>query len=703
MASLTLRLQKGQPLTHQELDDNFIALNIDKWKYDTYGYGQIVYYTHSDNITRVYFCVKGHSKVIYQNKKFTTKSNAITYWKEIANTSGNENFINVTGDTATGIIEYSQDFSNQFTQRSLVDKQFVDDAISGLNQSGTTIGSAEDGTYDDGLFTDFSNSTKVGVAVDRFNEVLLNLTPSPAPSLDYNEKNLNGVNGYLTFDSNNTINNYSNVNGIGSLGSVNIDQQFSISTHRVGIIDSNTDITTTLNEDVPEGDGTPNSAYPENAFGDADQGELKLELNGSILTNKTIDLSNAGSVNQSGSGFNISDNEAVQFPNGNDFDLFQYRTGTVTVSSNDMTFGWNYVRIIHTINNTDTVTNYIDWVVDGNTDTTTYSNESLHSLSMTGSKHLSGVEYFTDGSALYNIDIDNVYKNTYIKSNAITHPSTNCSLNSENLPDSNGNENQTYNIVDKNVNINNNIRLINDNIQAKTNAKRTVQSNLTSNGSSISGILMDDVSSNSTQDSLEDFNDESYRLKSNLTFDNDLNSNWDSSLSIEDNINSGYGNGLQVTEGKIIYPTTDYSSINNGPSNNVDYSTNITGIRYYYRFWYDPNIGTAKFRINLNGSGTFISESQSFTNNSDEIKMSIKLPTETGWMDTYEDFSSGNHNDGDGCRDTSGGNSGRAFNTDWDLNVGTKNTANSFYKVYIRITVPENWTGEITQMNWTFR
>ena len=59
-----------------------------------------------------------------------------------------------------------------------------------INQSDTmfqltgTIGPAEDGTYDDGLFTDFTKTTKVGVAVDRFNEVLKALAPAPAPDLD---------------------------------------------------------------------------------------------------------------------------------------------------------------------------------------------------------------------------------------------------------------------------------------------------------------------------------------------------------------------------------------------------------------------------------------------------------------------------------------------------------------------------------------
>lgn len=42
-----------------------------------------------------------------------------------------------------------------------------------------TIGPAEDGDYTDGIFTDFTTGTTVGVAVDRFNEMFKLLAPTP--------------------------------------------------------------------------------------------------------------------------------------------------------------------------------------------------------------------------------------------------------------------------------------------------------------------------------------------------------------------------------------------------------------------------------------------------------------------------------------------------------------------------------------------
>ena len=49
----------------------------------------------------------------------------------------------------------------------------------GGTSSGGTIGPAEDGDYTDGIFTDFTSSTPIGTAIDRFNEVLLLLAPTP--------------------------------------------------------------------------------------------------------------------------------------------------------------------------------------------------------------------------------------------------------------------------------------------------------------------------------------------------------------------------------------------------------------------------------------------------------------------------------------------------------------------------------------------
>ncbi len=48
--------------------------------------------------------------------------------------------------------------------------------------SAIAIGPAEDGLYTDGIFTDFTPSTPIGTAIDRFNEMFLLLAPTPPGS-----------------------------------------------------------------------------------------------------------------------------------------------------------------------------------------------------------------------------------------------------------------------------------------------------------------------------------------------------------------------------------------------------------------------------------------------------------------------------------------------------------------------------------------
>ena len=67
-----------------------------------------------------------------------------------------------------------------------------------------TIGEAEDGDYTDGLFVDFTTSTAIGTAIDRFNEVLLALAPSPAPVLDDINTADVGFDARLSFGASNT-------------------------------------------------------------------------------------------------------------------------------------------------------------------------------------------------------------------------------------------------------------------------------------------------------------------------------------------------------------------------------------------------------------------------------------------------------------------------------------------------------------------
>jgi hypothetical protein len=88
-------------------------------------------------------------------------------------------------------------------------KAYVDTAIAaGGGGGGTgsgTIGLPDVGDYTDGLFSYFTADTKIGTAVDKFNEILKSLSPQPAPNFSAISFNQTGVAGKLSFGSSNIL------------------------------------------------------------------------------------------------------------------------------------------------------------------------------------------------------------------------------------------------------------------------------------------------------------------------------------------------------------------------------------------------------------------------------------------------------------------------------------------------------------------
>jgi hypothetical protein len=600
-----------------------------------------------------------------------------------------------------------------------VNKAYVDDTIA---DTPAVIGEAEDGDYTDGLFKDFDIDTEIGIPIDRFNEVLGALAPPPAPNLtDYSGILSGDVSGNLSFDSTYTISGYVNADELqgGINPGISRDNLWSISGKRLGVIatSANNDITGILNHQVVADSGSPNPSYPDDSFGDGDKGNLNLYINGVLVD--TIDIeSNLGAQDSTSgntvSGFIVSAATSIKFPSGSELDLFQYRTGSYRVVADDVNLqnGYNWIVVEQDLGTVQRILTRWEFIMDDATDVTTFSANSLSGLSMSGSKYLSGVEYYTNGTAIYTVTISNLYKNTYSDSNsAISFIEGNGSIPNQAIPvlgaavdnDINVNINSTFTISSG-------IRLIDDQISAQCNALRTVQATQLSPTGTILGILMDDTSSTSTM-LIEDFNGESYRLKSNNNYDTYgviVSNTWDSSISIADAGPSGYSDGLQVIGGDLVYPDNssypgDFSSIVNGPVGNLDLS-GATGTRVYYRYVRQISPTVANFVMNIQGSGgTFVSNVTALTGNN--IQVYIKAPgaavQETGWLDAYENFATGFFNDNDGGRNAGEG-AGRAFNTNWGLTIGTKNTANTDGYMLLKIVVGSNFTGIISGLTFTY-
>lgn len=603
------------------------------------------------------------------------------------------------------LIETDVDFTNHkitnlaspVADTDAVNKAYVDTA-KGLS----TIGASEDGTYTDGLFTDFTSSTPTGTAIDRFNEVLKSLSPQPAPNFSSMSCTTVGVSGRLSFGASNAIATYTNVPG------VDVNGNYTASGTRLGIINASTAVSGVLANNVTPG-YTNSRPYPNLSFGDANTGNLILELNGVAI--KTVDLLNFNSgtsLSANGSGFNLSAATAVAFTNGDLFPVFKYRTGTWTVTAADQRKGYNTVTVKHEYATGlfRTCQTY-DWVVDGDTATTTFTSESLGTLAMTGSRKISGVEYHTGGTAKYGVTINNGVRNTYsVSASAVNYNGTNVNITDEGVPvitteaDAIVMSNKTATV--------NATRLLNGSISVNTTFDRTVQSDVSSTGASISGLFVDSTADSSTTSTIT-FNGEGRRIHTGL----DLTSTaygagaagaqpspWDSLQSLI-GADANHNTGLQVYNGTLIYPKTNFSTITNGPASNVNYS-GASGNRTFLAFFYNA-AAYSNFRFNVTASSTtFVTVATGPSANNLTFEVLAPNTTKNGaGTVVFKDAvlaHSGIDTDA-GCFAST---YGAMIPTAWGCTLGTKNTSTAGNVIVVKITASAAWTGSISQIAITW-
>ena len=182
-------------------------------------------------------------------------------------------------------------------------------ASSGGNS--TMIGEAEDGTYTDGLFSDFTTTTLIGTAIDKFNEILKIIVPGPAPAVDrINYTNTNGVGTKLSFATQSAApSGYIDVGSTRLLFSPpGIDEQYTVATAGEDFrLESNgeQEITGVVNFHVAEQLKTSEVNYSHDAFGNAESGSLKIIFKRQRNSLSNLTASGAGNPN-SGSASDLT-------------------------------------------------------------------------------------------------------------------------------------------------------------------------------------------------------------------------------------------------------------------------------------------------------------------------------------------------------------------------------------------------------------
>jgi len=592
----------------------------------------------------------------------------------------------------------------------VINRQYVEGRFS--ETSAGFLGAAEDGSYTDGLFQDFTDQTRVGVAVDRFNELFKALAPAPAPNLSNITIADSGVSGKLTFGSSGTIAGYTIV------PSKDKGTIFTTSGTEIGIFNASTTINGDVAGTVPVG-GTNNRPYPAKAFSDGNVGFLRLEVNGIIIHSVNLATFGSGSsINANNSGFVLTAADAIKFDSGQTLDLFKFRTGTWTVDPADQRYGYNKVRVRHEYaTGLFRDTNSYEWVVDANATATTFTGEVLNNPVMSGNRKISGVTYHTSGTVDYSVTINNAYKNTYSSSiSAVSHSGTNVSPASEALPLP-ADENSTFVLSGKTLVINNASRLLNDNVTANTRVDRTVQTDVTSTGQTISGFLVDNIADDSS-DTSETFNGEGYRIHDGIDITSTTYGtgklaspfDWDGAQNLISG-DTNHNKGLLVAGGKLSYPKNtshisgitagNFSNVALGPGGNPDYSV-ASGNRTFIRYFYSA-LSYSNIRLNVAATGTtFVTLATGVSGNN--LTAEVLAPNTTkntgGAVEWKDAVLPHNANDKDkGCFASTFGDT---IPTNWGLTLGAQNTSTSGHVVCVRFTAAATWTGSIDSITLTW-
>ena len=604
-----------------------------------------------------------------------------------------------------------------------------------VQNGSVNIGPAEDSSYTDGLFTDFTSSTPIGTAVDRFNEVLKALAPAPAPSLDsFDVDSSNGISAKLSFGAANDQSSanpaYISIDTSGGYTAKNVNDVYgpesaSGENFRLGIYNGTQVISGTLNDDVNNDTYTNNIVnYPDFAFGSADQGSLKLFLNGSeIHSTDLTSFSSGNSLNSNSSGFtNLLAATPGKFASDANFDNFKYRTGSWQVGTADQVNGRNYVQVKHVIGSSETVTGFAEWVNDNNSDALSISS-NITTFTGTGSKYLSGVQYFTGGSARYTANVSNVYKYIY-STNPVTFsvsssPSSLLTLSSQTIPAIGSSEDHTkiLSIDTNNVNLNlpTSNRVLGGSITVGCTVPHPLKSNLTGSGtqSIASQILIDNVSASSNNKN-EYFTDENFRLISGAYANqSDVISSsnaWVSSTQIISS-NSGYSDALMTYDDKIVSTkysglvnSGNFSSLTNGPSGNPDYSNgNIaSGQKYYYRkIQNDSGNAIRDLSYTITGDATLNNHGATLGSSNNNFKLYFKFPGTTEWLDaaalyTFHDVST----DGDGCAATTPSTNISSSEITNTVTFGTDEVPDDEY-IVLRALANKTWSGNLERIAFT--
>ena len=593
-----------------------------------------------------------------------------------------------------------------------------------------TIGPPEDGVYTDGLFSTFNANTPIGTAIDKINEVLKFLSPSPSPDLSNVNSEQTGATAKLAFGSANAVSGYTAVGSSAGLGSaVNVNGSYTVATSsaniRAATFIGSTVITGVLNSNVAAdtySNGVIN--YSGSTFGNANEGQLILDLNGTsgfVTVDLTQDAAGSGKpgagtaehLNGRSGIVKLSQTGSAYQSSAASFGLFQNRTGEIKIDPSSMRNGWNYARVRHVIGSSTKTTNYIEWVVDASGSAITVTNPRLTGevgTTLLGSVYISGIRYATGAQGSYLADINNYYQNVFTNE-TVTFTGTNCAIPSATIPDTSGGSGANDELVSVTGSFTTNVtELLGGTIGVNLSVPHVLKTNVTNAGSVTSGRWLIFSASNTSTNLVESFDRENFRIVS-ASYDTQgsvTGGPWNSMLHFSGS--AAQTDGLAFYNNRLYAPVNtlnsgDFRSVNAGGSyfgdgysydENPNYSGLTSGTKTFYRYFKNETGADARdFKIVITGDGsTIVPNSTSISSEAAKIRIHAKIPGSTGFLDVGSEFVYNTGTDGSGGRignlDATIDGSGATNN----FSFGTGSFANNEY-VVLKIEADADWTGHL--------
>ena len=239
----------------------------------------------------------------------------------------------------------------------------------------------------------------------------------------------------------------------------------------------------------------------------------------------------------------------------------------------------------HVIGATQYVANHVQWVNNptGASSNINVANNAISNVSLTGTKYLSGVNYYTGGTLDYACDVENFYTHVYGTTNMTVASSQtgNVSVSPTTIDYAGGEDHDKILNVDESLTINSS-KLLNQSVTVGINVVHPLKNNVSGGGSTaVNNILLYNISeaSESTLKTSENFNGESYRMivgdYDDQTDVTNVANKYDSTVDLTGNT------ALQVWNQRLVWPNQstnggNFSTIANGTDR--DWETLVTSV-----------------------------------------------------------------------------------------------------------------------------